>query len=84
MAKKQAKTVLSTVEIIMSTASFARGLAEIREGKPFNTSETSWEYERGRQFGAMAPLSMRLFVKGRLNPDAVRLCRAAFERKLLL
>jgi hypothetical protein len=64
---------------------FARGLDDIRAGRPFadHVDDEYWAYERGRLFGAIAPSSMSLFIGGRLNPKAVRLFEVAIERKLL-
>jgi hypothetical protein len=64
---------------------FANGLDDIREGRPFaaHICDEFWAYERGRLFGAIAPKSMPLFIDGRLNPMAVNLCEAAFERRLI-
>ena len=65
---------------------FTRGLEDIRRGRPFDTriEDEFWAYERGRLFGMLAPLSMPLRCDGALNPAAVRLCSAAFDRKLLI
>jgi hypothetical protein len=65
---------------------FARGVEDIRAGRPFNTNldDDYWAYDRGRLFGAIAPLSMPLFIGKSLNPQAVALCDAAFNRKLVI
>lgn len=39
-----------------------------------------WNYERGRQWASIAPLSMPLRIEGKLNPKAVALYRAACKR----
>jgi len=44
----------------------------------------AWNYERGRDFAHIARLDMPLRTRGRLNPEAVALCKAAFKRRLLL
>jgi hypothetical protein len=65
---------------------FIIGLNDIRAGRPFNADlvDVYWAYERGRLFGAIAPLSMPLFIMDKhLNPKAVALFDAAFERKLI-
>ena len=64
---------------------FADGLDDIRAGRAFadHIADSFWAYERGRQFGAIAPRSMPLFVDGRLNRKAVALFDAAIERKLI-
>jgi hypothetical protein len=44
-----------------------------------------WNYERGRQFGRLAPPSMPLKIHGRrLNPKAVALFDLAYERRLII
>jgi hypothetical protein len=44
-----------------------------------------WNYERGRQWGRLAPPSMPLKINGRrLNPKAVALFNLAYERKLII
>lgn len=65
---------------------FARGVEDIRAGRSFDTdlSDEYWAYERGRLFGAIAPLSMPLFIGKSLNPKAVALCDLAFDRKLVI
>jgi hypothetical protein len=64
---------------------FARGLDDIRAGRAFadHVADEYWAYERGRLFGAIAPLSMPLFIGGRLNPKAVRLFETASDRNLI-
>jgi hypothetical protein len=64
---------------------FERGLDDIRAGRPFadHVADEYWAYERGRLFGAIAPLSMPLFVGRKLNPKAVRLFEAASDRNLI-
>jgi hypothetical protein len=82
MSRKQADTI-DTIEIV-TNPEFARGLAEVRAGLPFNPDEDSWDYERGRCFGFIAPLGMPLCIGGRLNPQALKLADAAFSRKQLI
>jgi hypothetical protein len=43
-----------------------------------------WNYERGRQWACLAPPSMPLNVDGKLNPKALALCEAAFDRKYVV
>jgi hypothetical protein len=72
---------------IMRHPNFARGLDDIRAGCPFadHVADDYWAYERGRLFGAIAPLSMPLFLSGKkLNPKAVRLFDVAADRKLII
>jgi hypothetical protein len=64
---------------------FARGLSDIRAGRAFaEVYDDYWAYERGRLFGAIAPVSMPLFIGGRLNPKAVALFDLAWERRLVI
>jgi hypothetical protein len=90
---EQVFTVGATITEIMSTEEFARGFEDARAGKPFDWavglkhgSQTNgaWDYERGRLFAHIAPLTMPLRIKGKLNPVAVALCGAAFDRKLII
>ena len=82
--RKQARTRPATTRSIVASKGFARGLAEVRKGLPFNPDNDDWEYERGRCFGFIAPLDMPLRIGGKLNPKAVKLADAAFDRKLLI
>jgi len=82
-ARPQARTAVSTRDIVASKE-FARGLDEVRNGLPFNPDNDSWNYERGRCFGFIAPLDMPLRIGRKLNPKALKLAVAAFDRKLLI
>ena len=84
MSVEQALTFPVTVRSIIASKEFARGVEEVRRGLPFNPDNDSWEYERGRCFGFIAPLDMPLRIGGRLNPKALKLADAAFDRKLLI
>ena len=68
----------------MRAGGFARGLEEVRKGLPFNADNEDWNYERGRCFGFIAPLNMPLRIGRKLNPKAVKLAEAAFDRNLLI
>jgi hypothetical protein len=83
--KEQVKTFACSAEAIMRHPHFANGLDDIRAGRPFadHIADEYWGYERGRLFGAIAPLSMKLFVGGRLNRKAVALFHAAIKRKYI-
>lgn len=85
MAKGQIETSTCSATSIMRHPHFARGLDDIRAGRPFadHIADEYWAYERGRLFGAIAPQSMPLFIGGRLNPKAVRLFEAASDRRLI-
>jgi hypothetical protein len=85
MRAKQADTYAATTRAIMNSPEFAVGVADVRAGKPFDYDrlDGSWEYERGRLWAWLAPVSMPLKIKGKLNPKAV-LFDLAFQRKYLL
>jgi hypothetical protein len=81
---KQALTRSVSIRRIVACCEFARGLAEVRKGVPFNENKRDWNYERGRCFGFIASLDMPLRIGGKLNPKALKLAQAAFLRKLLI
>ena len=81
---EQADTHDVSIYEIVTHPEFARGLAEVRAGFPFDADNDDWHYERGRCFGFIAPLDMPLRINGRLNPKALRLAEAAFSRKQLI
>jgi hypothetical protein len=81
--KEQVPLESSSTSTIMRRAEFARGLAEVRAGRAPDYDahdDLLWAYERGRQFGRVAPLNMPLRFRGRLNPKAVALFDAASDR----
>jgi hypothetical protein len=82
--REQERTRLVTIYSIVASKEFARGVAEARAGLPFNPDIDSWNYERGRCFGCIAPLNMPLRKGRELNPKALALAEAAFKRKLLI
>jgi hypothetical protein len=85
MIIRQVATRTVSIERIMGDAMFERGLHEIRNGKPFDWRIDAWEYERGRLFGCIAPLGMKLFIASKkLNPQAVSLFRVASDRGYIL
>jgi hypothetical protein len=67
---------------------FQRGFDDVRAGRPpfFDRAgqnrrdriDSQWAYERGRQFGLIAP---QLRKKGRLNLEALRLLVAAVRAR---
>ena len=69
---------------IVASRQFARGVEEVRNGVPFNPNNGDWDYERGRCFGFIAPANMPLRIGDALNPKALALAEAAFNRKLLI
>jgi hypothetical protein len=81
---QQVPTIGITIERIMASPAFKRGLDDVRNGIPFDWRIDDWQYERGRLFGCFAPLNMPLRIGGQLNPKAVALYRVALERKLIL
>jgi hypothetical protein len=86
MSPEQIRTGSCSTEQIMRHPHFRRGFDDIRAGRRFDydVDDDRWAYERGRLFGAIAPLSMPLFDDGkRLNPKAVKLFDAAYDRKLI-
>jgi hypothetical protein len=84
MSRKQASTLRVTTRAIVASRAFERGLDEVRRGLPFDPDKDDWEYERGRCFGFIAPLDMPLRIGRALNPKALKLAEAAFNRKLLI
>jgi hypothetical protein len=62
MAPKQARSYKASTRTIVANSEFARGLEEVRKGLPFNPDNGSWDYERGRCFGFIAPLDMPLRI----------------------
>jgi hypothetical protein len=82
--RAQVSAERTTVERVMASPEFACGLDDARKGVPFDWRINTWAYERGRLFGHIAPLGMPLRINGHLNPKAVALCEAAFDRKLII
>jgi hypothetical protein len=82
---RQVEVVSCTIEKIMRSPWFARGVADRRAGRPLldvdaDHDDPTWSYERGRQWASIAPRSLRLRLKnGRLNPVAVKLFEDAGE-----
>jgi hypothetical protein len=81
---EQVKTGRATTQTIMKSRWFKRGFEDVRNGLPFDWRIDKWEYERGRLFGLIAPPSMPLWVCGKLNPKAVTLFDAAYDRRLII
>jgi hypothetical protein len=74
--KKQVWTQPTTIAKIMRSPAFARGVAEVRAGRPpqFDAeNDPLWAYERGRQWAVAAPPTMPLMIGHRLNPQAIKL-----------
>jgi hypothetical protein len=84
---KQADTIGSTPRQILRSAAFAAGAADVRAGKPtrFDSfGDDDWNYERGRQWAFIAPMSMPLRSGGKLNHEALRLLTRALLRGEIL
>jgi hypothetical protein len=82
---EQARTKKVTTQQIMRDADFIRGVDDVRAGRaPAYDDYVGWNYERGRLFGRIAPVSLPINVEGKLNPKAVALLDAAFARGLVL
>jgi hypothetical protein len=81
---RQVKTKNTTIVRVMSSPEFERGFEDVRRGVPFNSHVDSWEYERGRHFGFIAPIDMPLRIGGKLNLRAVALYAAAAQRKYVI
>jgi hypothetical protein len=78
--RAQAATRSVTLESIVGSSGFARGLRETRQGLPLDSFCNDWNYVRGRQFGRLVPMKLALRVGGKLNPKALELAREAFSR----
>jgi hypothetical protein len=68
----------------MASPAFELGLNDARKGVPFDWRNGEWNYERGRLFAHIAPLSMPLRIGGKLNPKAVTLYTAASARSFII
>ena len=71
----------------MQQKSFARGIEDVRTGQPPRFDAYAGNindlvaYEKGRQFAFLVPTSLPLKLNGKLNPKALRLFKAAVNRK---
>jgi hypothetical protein len=77
-SRQQEPTRRVSVATIMRRRCFALGVTDMRANKAprpayerWSGSE-QWDYERGRQWAALAPRSMPLRRKGKLNPAALK------------
>jgi hypothetical protein len=86
---KQADSVQVTVGRILGSRAFSEGVNDVRKGRPARFDDAAfgdgdWDYERGRQFALVAPLSMPLRIGRRLNPEALKLLGdALFHREIV-
>jgi hypothetical protein len=83
----QADTIGVTPRQIMGSAAFAAGVADVRTGAPIrfdSFGDDDWNYERGRQWAFLAPMSMPLRIGRKLNSEALLLLsRALFRGEIL-
>jgi hypothetical protein len=85
--RPQADSVQVTVGKILGSAAFAAGVRDVREGRParFDAAfRDDWDYERGRQFAFIAPMTMPLRLGRRLNPAALEILSEALFRHEIL
>jgi hypothetical protein len=85
-AGRQVPVKLVSVASVMRHPNFRRGFEDARNGRPpcFDEfADKGWAYERGRLFAHVAPVSIPLFVDGRLNSFAIRLFKLADDRALI-
>jgi hypothetical protein len=74
---EQIRTRGISIQAIMKTEAFRRGVLDQRAGrKPRFDEEANgpsggWFYERGRQFATIAPRDLQVILERRLNPAAV-------------
>ncbi|MGY4285785.1 hypothetical protein ACVWXO_005005 [Bradyrhizobium sp. LM2.7] len=76
---EQVPTRLVSLMTIMRDPAFALGVRDARARLPYRatydlwTTNSQWNYERGRQWAALAPRELPLNCGSQINPDAVRL-----------
>jgi hypothetical protein len=76
---KQADIEMVSTAAVMRHPSFIRGVEEYRARKRPDFECDDWEYERGRQFAAIAPRNLSIFTpSGRLSRQAI----AIFDRNI--
>jgi hypothetical protein len=68
---EQAETEMVSAASVMRHPSFLRGVEEYRARKRPNFEDADWNYERGRQWAAIAPRNLKVFTRGRLNRVAL-------------
>jgi len=66
---------------IMGSDDFNEGVVDVRKGRParFDLFGCDWHYERGRLWARIAPISMPLRIRGKLNRKALALLENAFD-----
>jgi hypothetical protein len=88
----QVDTRRCTTTTIMLSPAFAAGVHDVRHGLPprfdtFNAfdGDSLWAYERGRLWAFVAPVTMKVAVKGgMLNYKAVALFDLAWRRGYII
>ena len=83
--REQVATVNIGASFFMLLPEFALGVNDMRCGRRprfdlTGSMDQQWAYERGRQFALIAPASMPLRKKGRLNLEALALLVASVDR----
>lgn len=84
---KQAPTRRVALQTIMARRDFAAGVDDVRSGRAARFDDAlndQWDYERGRQFALIAPMSMPLRIGRSLNPAALALFTLAILSKEIL
>jgi hypothetical protein len=61
----------TSAQSIMRSKAFAAGVADVRQGRAPRFDTDDWDYERGRQWAVVAPMSMPVKIGRRVNPEAV-------------
>jgi hypothetical protein len=87
--RDQVRTKTVPIEQIMGSKSFALGVEDRRNGTPpqFDREEidgfSQWNYERGRLWASIAPVTMPLRIGKRINPKAAALYLAGLKKGYL-
>jgi hypothetical protein len=77
---EQADTVMVSTASLMRQPSFLRGVEEYRARRRPDFECDDWQYERGRQWAAIAPRNLNIFTSsGRVS----RLALAIFNRNIV-
>ena len=78
----QVPTRPTTVAEIMAQPTFLLGVADARNWRGYHAdydlwnTNGQWNYERGRQWAALAPRDVPLKRNGKINPEAVQYFQA--------
>jgi hypothetical protein len=86
----QLPTTATTIESVMRSAAFKRGVADVRLNRPpsfdsdHQSEDSEWDYERGRLWAIIAPRTMPITQSGRLHKPAVALFRKAIDGREIL